>query len=290
MDHQKEKITQLRVGLFMALGLAALAATVVYFGRFGDGVRKYYELRVEYPNASGLLKGASVLLAGAKIGAVNSAPTILPDMDGVYVMLKIYDGVAIPSASEFTIGSSGLLGDRFVEIVLKKDAKSSPPISPGTTIKGRGESGGFGALADSAGDVVAEVKQAVRTINSVAEKIDSQVLDKNTLAELRSTITNLQQTSASFAAASGKLDQVVEQAKSTISTADGTLIATRSAAEEFRQAMADARKLMEEARAGKGPIGVLLSDREMAANLKALVENLRRYGVVWYKDREPKPR
>jgi hypothetical protein len=30
---------------------------------------------------------------------------------------------------------------------------------------------------------------------------------------------------------------------------------------------------------------VLLSDREMAENLKALVANLRRNGILWYKDR-----
>jgi len=278
-------MTQIRVGLFMTLGLAALASTVVYFGRFGDSVRKFYELRVEYPNASGLLKGASVLLAGAKIGTVNSSPAILPDMDGVYVMLKIYDGIQIPSASDFTIGSSGLLGDRFVEIVLKKDARSSPPIVPGTTIKGLGESGGFGALADSAGDVVAEVKQAVRSINSIAEKIDSQVLDPKTVAELRATIANLEKTSSTFAAASGRLEGVITRAQTTITTADSTLAAAKDAADQFSRAMTDARKLINEARSGKGPIGVLLSDKEMAANLKTLVENLRSHGILWYKDK-----
>jgi phospholipid/cholesterol/gamma-HCH transport system substrate-binding protein len=86
----QERSTQLRVGIFMAIGLSAIALMVVYFGRFGDSVRGFYRIRVDYPNASGIYKGASVLLAGAKIGFVENNPVILPDMDGVAVNLKIY--------------------------------------------------------------------------------------------------------------------------------------------------------------------------------------------------------
>ena len=63
----------------MAIGLLAIALMVVYFGRFGESIRGYYRIRVEYPNASGIYKGASVLLAGAKIGSVENDPVILPD-------------------------------------------------------------------------------------------------------------------------------------------------------------------------------------------------------------------
>jgi ABC-type transporter Mla subunit MlaD len=132
----KERASQLRVGIFMALGLLAIGLMVVYFGRFGDSIHGNYTIRVEYPNASGIYKGASVLLAGAKIGSVENSPVILPDMEGVYVNLKIYEEVKIPSAAEFTIGSSGLLGDRFVQIVLGPDAKSSPPIEPAPSSRG----------------------------------------------------------------------------------------------------------------------------------------------------------
>ena len=86
----QEYTTQLRVGIFMGIGLLAIALMVVYFGRFGESIRDYYQIRVEYPNSSGIYKGASVLLAGARVGSVESDPVILPDLDGVYVNLKIY--------------------------------------------------------------------------------------------------------------------------------------------------------------------------------------------------------
>jgi ABC-type transporter Mla subunit MlaD len=280
----REQTGRLRVGIFLALGLAAVAGMVVYFGRFGEGIRKHYEIRVEYPNASGLLQGASVLLAGAKVGNVNTPPAILPDMQGVFVVLKIYEEVRIPSASVFTIGSSGLLGDRFVQILTTREALQSPPIEPGATVQGRGESGGFGELADGAGALMADIREAVTNINAVAKKVDAEVLNEATLEEMRATIENLQRTSAAFAEASGRIESVLDKAEAAVATGDEALASAKSAADEFRRTATDARALLAQARQGRGVLGALLSDREMAENLRALTANLRRHGVLFYKD------
>jgi len=279
------------VGIFLALGLAAVALTVVYFGRLGDGLRSYYQIRVEYPNASGLLKGANVLLAGAKVGLVATPPTILPDMEGVYVMLKIYEEVEIPSASQFTIGSSGLLGDRFVEIILEKNAKGSEPIAHGAVIRGQDESGGFGELTGSAGELMEEIRGAVENINTIATRIDKEILGEDMVAELKSTITNIETTSAAFAGASTEIDGLVAKAHGMMDAGEETLGSTQSAAEEFEKTMADARRVMDEVRGlinqakkGRGSLGTLLADRETAENLRALVANLRRHGILWYRD------
>ena len=43
--------------------------------------------------------------------------------------------------------------------------------------------------------------------------------------------------------------------------------------------------MMKEAAEGKGPFATLMKDKETADNLKALIFNLRRSGVLFYKDR-----
>src|SRR5437773_10799571 len=95
-----------------------LGALVVQFGRLGEGFRTYYPLTVRFSDASGLLKGSDVLLAGARIGKVSGGPRMVREGQGVDVPLKIYDYIKIPEVSKFTVGSSGLLGDRFVIVVL----------------------------------------------------------------------------------------------------------------------------------------------------------------------------
>jgi len=284
-----ERGAQLRVGIFMAIGLGAVAAMVVYFGRFGDAVRSYYQIRVEYPNASGLLKGAGVLLAGAKVGFVDSNPVILDDMEGVYVNLKIYDDVKIPSASEFTVGSSGLLGDRFVQVNLKKDAKTSPPIAPDTVIKGKSETG-MSEIFDQAGPVVAEVRAVMKKVDNITAKIDNDVLKESMMKDLNETVANLKASSIAISEATKKIDGIMAKTETAIGSGEQAMASAKSAADELKKAIEDIRGIVQGVKSGRGALGVLLSDKQTADNLRVLVQNLRERGIIWYKDRSGRDR
>src|SRR3954468_10315884 len=118
MAQQDERGLAFKVGVFVFMGLAMLGALVVQFGRVGEGFKTYYPLTVKFADASGLLKGSDVLLAGAKIGRVAGGPHLVGEGNGVLVPLRIYDYVKIPVGSKFAVGSSGLLGDRFVTVTM----------------------------------------------------------------------------------------------------------------------------------------------------------------------------
>jgi phospholipid/cholesterol/gamma-HCH transport system substrate-binding protein len=313
--NDQEKTSLLRVGIFMAIGLSVIAAMVVYFGRFGDAVRGYYDIRAEFADASGIYKGASVLLAGAKIGKVENNPVILPNMDGVAVDLKIFEDVEIPSKSEFLVGSSGLLGDKFIQIVVGPGAKESPPIPHGATVRGRTESGisdlttKAGAMMDElqatvaniksitakldnsvfTGTTVGDLNDTISHLRSVTEKIDTQIFTGTTVTDLNTTIANLRQASASFAETSKKLDGVLAKVEGAVGTGDEALKSAKAAADEVKKAVTDVRGLVVQAKQGRGALGLLLSDREVAENLKALVTNMRRHGILFYKDRAGTP-
>ncbi len=278
-----ERGSQLKVGIFMAVGLAAIAAMVVYFGRFGDSVRGYYQIRVEYPNASGILQGAGVLLAGAKVGVVATPPVILPDMNGVYVMLKIYEEVKIPSKSEFTIGSSGLLGDRFIQINLEQGASQSEPIQPGAVIQGKNETG-MSEIFDQVGPVVGEAREAITNIKNISKKLNEQVLTETMLKDLNASMANLKTTTQSFADASKRLDSIMDKAEKTIGTGEDALLSAKGAADELKKTITDVRGIVQQVKAGNGALGVLLSDKQTAENLRILVESMRKRGILWYKD------
>src|SRR3954468_17494197 len=110
---QSDKGLELKVGAFVLVGLAILAWLLVQFGRLGEGFQSYYGLLVKFPDASGLLKGSDVLLAGAKIGHVSGGPRLADSGQGVEVPLRIFGFVQIPAGSRFTVGSPGFLGGRF---------------------------------------------------------------------------------------------------------------------------------------------------------------------------------
>lgn len=283
---REDRGMQFRVGIFILIGLTVVALMVIYFGRLGEGVRTYYNLRVEFPNASGLLRGAEVLLAGARIGRVSSDPTILPDMNGVYVDLRVYADVKIPSASDFIVGSSGLLGDKFVQITLKPGAKESPPIAPGSTVKGVTDSGGLSGVADNAGELITELRATVANVNAVVTKLNSGVLNDEGIHSISDTLKNLKTTSEKLSVASEGVDKVVADAGSAITGGRQTMESAKKASDELQRALSDIRGLIRDVRQGNGALGVMISDRNVADNLRALVANLRRYGILWYRDGE----
>ena len=276
----EDRGTQIKVGIFILIGLCTVGLMVVYFGRLGEGFANYYNVRVEFTNASGLLRGSEVLLAGAKVGRMTSEPTILPDMRGVYVDLRILEQVRIPVGSKFSIGSSGLLGDKFIEIALSGDGKDTDFIHPGAVIQGTESGGGIAGVASGAADLISDLRVTVGNINAVVKKLDSTILSKNELDSMSATMKNLQTATGQIADASKKID-------STLSAGKQTMESAKKATDEFQQTLAAMHKLIDQAKSGSGVLGTLISNREMANNLRALVLNLRKHGILWYKDSSP---
>jgi len=273
----EDKGTQIKVGLFILIGLLTVGMMVIYFGRLGEGFSSYYNVKVEFTNASGLLRGSEILLAGAKVGRIMNEPVILPDMRGVYVDVRILDQVKIPVGSKFSIGSSGLLGDKYIEISLDGAGAEKGFIKAGDVLKGSESSGGIAGMAEGAGALIGDLRTTVGNINAVVKKLDSTILSKDELASISATMKNLETATGRIADASKQFDTTMASGKATMDSA-------KKAADELQQTLTAIRKLVDQAKSGSGVLGTLISNREMANNLRSLVLNLRKHGILWYKD------
>ena len=279
---QSEKTLELKVGAFVLAGLAVLAALVVQFGRVGEGFKTYYGLTVRFPDASGLLKGSDVLLAGAKIGRVSGGPKLVPSGEGVDVPLRIFDYVKIPAGSKFTVGSSGLLGDRFVAVAMPPGAPENY-IAKDSVIEGTRETG-LDDLTREGGFLVSDLRTAVQNVNNTISRLNNEALSDVNLVHLKMSVENLNTATAALAQSTQKIDGVIEKA-------GGTMDSTKKAADDVQVAIADARKtiqaateVIQQATSGKGAFPMLLTNQEVAKDLRALVSNLRAHGVLFYRD------
>lgn len=277
-----DKGLELKVGLFVLVGLGVLAALLVQFGRIGEGFQKYYGLLVKFPDASGLLKGSDVLLAGAKIGHVSGGPRLAESGQGVEVPLRIFDFVKIPAGSRFTVGSSGLLGDRFVAV-------SSPLriaqefIPANSVIEGTRETG-IDDLTKEGGLLVTDLRTAVQNVNTAITRLNDEALSQTNLDNIKSAVENLNTATTALAASTQKIDGVIDKASETMDS-------SKKAADDVSLAIGDARKtiqaateLIQKASTGKGALATLLTNQEFANDLRALVSNLRAHGVLFYRD------
>jgi len=246
--------TQFRAGLFMLLGLICIASLVLYFGRFSATVKNFYTITVEYRNASGLLKGADVLLAGARIGEISDSPYILGDMKGVAVPLKIDDRVKIPQGSVFSIGSSGLLGDRYVTVTMSEDAAGRKPIPPNSVItNGISESSIAELQRQIHDEILPKLDSALGNIDGVSKTLRDEIFNEQGVKNFQVTLANLRTASDALAASSGEIRNITSQATVFLKKGNDTMDTARGVADD----------------------------------LKAFITNLRQHGIIFYRDTAP---
>jgi phospholipid/cholesterol/gamma-HCH transport system substrate-binding protein len=280
--NDRDRGLELKVGIFVAVGLTILAALVVQFGRLGEGFKTYYPLTAHFADASGLLKGSDVLLGGAKIGRVSGVPRLVASGQGVDVPLRIYDYVKIADGSHFTVGSSGLLGDKFVTV-------TPPPGQPrsylahGARVEGMRERG-LDDLTREGGALIKDLRGTVAKIDSTFDRLNAQALSKENMDHLQQTFDNLSKTTAALSESSKKIDEVLGKADETMTSAKGAADKVQVAAADAGKTIQAAGKVMNAAVSGNGLLAMLLTNKELANDLRALISNLRQHGVLFYRD------
>src|SRR5437667_1707660 len=234
--NRHERGLEFKVGIFVFVGLAMLGALVVQFGRLGEGFKTYYTITVRFNDAGGLLKGTDVLLAGARIGKVAGGPKLVREGGGVAVPLKIYDYIKIPEGTKFTVGSSGLLGDRFVNVTMPS-GQPKAYLPPNAYVSGARETG-IDDLTRAGGALVNDLRGTVQKIDTTVNRLNQDTLSSANMENLKSSMEHLNQASGALAETSKKLDGVIEKADSTMGSA--------------KKAADNLQKVLRAAREGKG--------------------------------------
>jgi len=191
------------------------------------------------------------------------------------VPLKIYDYVKVPEGSKFTVGSSGLLGDRFVNVTIPP-GQPNAYLPPNAYISGARETG-IGDLTREGGALVNDLRGTVQKIDTTMTRLNQDTLSSQNMENLKSSMEHLNQATGALAESSKKLDGVVEQA-------DSTMASAKKAADDLQNAIADTRKVVRSATQGKGLVATLLNNQQLADDLHALISNLRAHGVLFYRD------
>src|SRR5262245_35877777 len=111
---QPSPVRDLIVGLFVALGLAAIAYLSIQVGGVSYAGRGGLELHATFDQIGGLKVRAPVSVAGVTVGQVRAID--LDDRLRARVTLDVDKKIALPVDSSAAIHTSGLLGDQYVAV------------------------------------------------------------------------------------------------------------------------------------------------------------------------------
>jgi phospholipid/cholesterol/gamma-HCH transport system substrate-binding protein len=106
---------EIAVGLFMVAGFLCFAWLSVKLGDVDLFGPPTYAVTASFGSVSGLKRGATVEIAGVKVGKV-AAITLDPQRYEARIELDIDRGVTLQEDSIASIRTAGIIGDRYVDI------------------------------------------------------------------------------------------------------------------------------------------------------------------------------
>ena len=192
--------TEAKVGAVTLIGFLLLAYMIIHLGDFSFG-EKGYRIKAVFSQVNGLKEGGAVRYAGVDVGRVEH---VLATPDGVEVVIRINEGVKIAKDSKFTIGTDGLLGEKYVSIIPPRTLGSY--LSRDATVRGE-DPEGLEQLIGTADRVLLDVQKLVQSLNEVFG--DAQVKEA-----LKVTAINAREISvqlSEFSAAINRMAQNNEQ-------------------------------------------------------------------------------
>jgi phospholipid/cholesterol/gamma-HCH transport system substrate-binding protein len=168
-----------RLGAFIVVTLAVLAAGVFIIGSKEYLFRPTYQLKAQFDNVAGLAEGADVQVGGVHSGTVTGIE--LPSRPGgrVSVVMELAKSTheIIKQDSVASIQTEGLLGNQYMAISFgsagQRDVKdgaliqSEPPLQMADLLKKTN------GILDSSHQAIQNAALATAHLNSVSAKIDS---------------------------------------------------------------------------------------------------------------------
>ena len=177
--------SEVKVGAFALGGVVVLAGIITFMGAISFG-KKGYELRVNYPQVSGLMPGHVVRYAGVQVGTVKKL-NVSPDK--VEVITEIDDNIKIPQGAVFTIAADGIMGEKYVHIV-PPNKPGQGIIAEGSTIKGT-PGGGMDEFFANSGDLVTRMEHIAMAFENVFGDKEVQESMKNGFKNMQGITENM---------------------------------------------------------------------------------------------------
>ena len=291
----KNIATETKVGIFVILGIIILVFFTFRVGRIA--VREVgYRINTHVESAAGLDKNSPVRIAGVEVGKVES---IALDGSKARVTLHLPMNVKIPVGSKVYVKSSGLLGEKYIDIVpgpgpelIKANGhveEGGPSVdvdrvltqlsSIGGDIKSvtqslsnvlGGEKGekNIQEIITGARETVSNLQNITQTIDKGEGTLGKLVKDEKLYVEVKETMTNLKQVTQAIEKGEGTLGKLVKD--------DALYTETKATMMEARETLANLNKVSKQIESGEGTLGKLVKDEALYDDTRRAIKSVQK--------------
>ena len=257
------------IGMFVLTGLALFTLVLFTIGNQHSFFARHFDVYTEFANIDGLMRGAEVEIDGFQAGEL--ADITVPNSASGRFRLKLRIDQRfkplVRADSVVTIGTEGIVGDKFVEIqsgganapeaTSSNTLPSKEPLSAANLLQKGGDliDTANGTIKALQGKVFGTLDALTKTVNNTDDVITDVKQGKGTVGmllsdeavarDVRQAISNAQDATVSVKHASSQADALVAglQSRNIDSKVDQTILSARSAAQNIdatSQALRDA--------------------------------------------------
>ncbi len=106
---------EIGVGIFIVVGFLCFTWISIKLGDINFFGEDTYSLEARFNSVAGLKEGATIEIAGVRIGKVSSIDLDSEDYEAI-VQLSIDKGIRLQEDSIASIRTAGIIGDKYVDI------------------------------------------------------------------------------------------------------------------------------------------------------------------------------
>lgn len=140
-------------------------------------------------------------------------------------------------------------------------------------------------------ETIGDFKESMKHLNQTMTRVDDKVLGDENAELLKSALKDIQTAAASFKNASknveegtAKIGPMLDKLDPSITKVDKVMTSAEDTLKSIKTAADNLSSVTRNLNSGKGILAALMNDAELKGDLQDLISNMRRNGVLFYRD------
>jgi phospholipid/cholesterol/gamma-HCH transport system substrate-binding protein len=165
------KISNVRIGIFISIGLSILVVTIFLLGEKSELFRSTFDVKAYFKDIQGLRSGSIVRLSGIDVGSIKKIQIVSDTSGRVEVTMKLVADIKrfIRTDTKASIETEGLVGNKVV--VLKIGSNFADEVNDGGTIKTE-EPPGFSAILAETQGIMQYTKEMTKDLSEIIGRVN----------------------------------------------------------------------------------------------------------------------
>ncbi|MBI4424595.1 MAG: MCE family protein [Elusimicrobia bacterium] len=240
--------TEAKVGAFIIAGLVFMGVAIFLLGDFT--FERRYQVYVLFSDVAGLSEKAPVKLSGVEVGKVRRIELA---GDKAKVVAALSREVTVYKDAVFSIGSTGIIGSKFLQI--EQGSPAAGPLPPESQV-----------IGEDPVSIEKALTKALASLQGLLGDLSGPPGQQGLLAKnVNATVSNVRSLTAT-------LDEMLADAKPAVTR---SLKRMDEITAKLDAVLAKTDQMMAAINQSKGPVGALLHDEAMKKDIQQTVANVR---------------